>query len=231
MPTSHSIGNHLNFLSLGARAARSYAAELPREAGEVAVRLEALLGELQSLNARQEKAKQQLALLTREVKALKKKSCQERSRLIRLAEATFGPRDPRIKEFRPATEGKVRTARAPKAAPVAETASVAPPRPMPERPAAPSERGPRARIESEPRPESEATPSASAPSLPRPSTPSSAPITDGLTRGATSPRRRSFWWRPWSRHVDPRPDVPRWRAPADGTQAHGTMPRGPQQHP
>jgi hypothetical protein len=38
-----------------------------------------------------------------------KQGREERARLVRLAEATFGPRDPRLKEFRPATEGKVRT--------------------------------------------------------------------------------------------------------------------------
>lgn len=111
MPTSYSIGNHLNLVSLGARAARSYAAELPKEAMQAVTRLEGMYDELCDLNARQEKAKQQLALLTRELKAKKQESMRERARLIRLAEATFGPRDPRIKEFRPATEGKVRTAR------------------------------------------------------------------------------------------------------------------------
>lgn len=138
MPTSYSTGNHLNFLSLGARAARSYAAELPREAVTVAARLEVFQEEIATLNARQEKAKQQLALLTRELKAKKTESMRERARLIRLAEATFGPRDPRIKEFRPATEGKVRTARGPNAARTAEKrrdagldepAKVAPPSP------------------------------------------------------------------------------------------------------
>lgn len=231
MPTSHSIGNHLNFLSLGARAARSYAAELPREAGEVAVGLDVLFDELQSLNARQEKAKQQLALLTREVKALKKKSCQQRSRLIRLAEATFGPRDPRIKEFRPATEGKVRTARAPKAAPTAEMATVAPPRPMPESAAALSEQGQRTRIEPEPRSEPQAALPAREPSPPRPGTPSSVTIPDGPTRGTAAPRRRAYWWRPWSHPVEPRPGAQHGRAPTDGAQAPAAASRSSQQHP
>ena len=49
------------------------------------------------------------------LQAKKRESIRARARLIRLAEATFGPRDPRIKEFRPATEGKVRTTRGPEA--------------------------------------------------------------------------------------------------------------------
>ena len=113
MPTSHSIGNHLNFLSLGVRAARSYAPVLPKEAMGVADEMDVMFGEITSLNAQQEKAKQTLARLTRELTAKKRESMRARARLIRLAEATFGPRDPRIKEFRPATEGKVRTARGP----------------------------------------------------------------------------------------------------------------------
>ncbi|HEX2568483.1 MAG TPA: hypothetical protein VH877_02915 [Polyangia bacterium] len=112
MPTSYSIGNHLNFLSLGVRAARSYAPILPKEAVGVADEMAVMFDEITSLNAQQEKAKQTLARLTRELNAKKRESMRARARLIRLAEATFGPRDPRIKEFRPATEGKVRTARA-----------------------------------------------------------------------------------------------------------------------
>jgi hypothetical protein len=131
MPTSYSIGNHLNLISLGARAARSYAAELPKEAMEAATRLEGLFDDLNALNARQEKAKQQLAMLTRELKAKKQESLRERARLIRLAEATFGPRDPRIKEFRPATEGKVRTARGEGIRRKAERASSEPSKPPP----------------------------------------------------------------------------------------------------
>ena len=50
-----------------------------------------------------------MALLTRDLKQAMKEAIKERSRVIRLAEATFGPRDPRIKEFRPVAEGKVRT--------------------------------------------------------------------------------------------------------------------------
>jgi hypothetical protein len=231
MPTSHSIGNHLNFLSLGARAARSYAAMLPREAGEVAERLEVLFDDLRSLNAQQEKAKQQLAMLTREVKALKKKSCQERSRLIRLAEATFGPRDPRIKEFRPATEGKVRTARVPKAVSGAETASVAPPPPTPRRTPGPQEQEPRPRSEPEPRLESQATRPTNDPSPPRPGAPSRARVGDGIAADTAVPRTRAFWWRPWSRRVDRRAGALRWRAGVDRTQAHGAAPPHPKQQP
>ncbi|HEX2570017.1 MAG TPA: hypothetical protein VH877_10710 [Polyangia bacterium] len=116
MPTSYSIGNHLLFLSRGVRAARSYAAVLPREAMSAADEMETMFDEIETLNAAQEKAKQRVALLTRELKAKKRESMRVRARLIRLAEATFGPRDPRIKEFRPATVGKVRTARGPRAA-------------------------------------------------------------------------------------------------------------------
>ncbi|HEX2570201.1 MAG TPA: hypothetical protein VH877_11630 [Polyangia bacterium] len=111
MPRSYSLGNQLNFISLSVSAAKSYETALPSEAAQSATRLAGYFDRIKDLSARQEKAKQQQVLATRELAEVMGASRKERARLIRLAEATFGPRDPRIKEFRPATEGKVRKPR------------------------------------------------------------------------------------------------------------------------
>jgi hypothetical protein len=123
MPRSYSLGNQLNVMSLSISAAKSYAAELPSEAAQSAARLEGHFDAIKTASARQEKAKQQQALATRELVGLMRESRKERARLVRLAEATFGPRDPRIKEFRPATEGKVRRPRGEAAARKAKKAA------------------------------------------------------------------------------------------------------------
>jgi hypothetical protein len=111
MPRSYSLGNQLNFISLSVSAAKSYATDLPSQAAQSATRLEGYFDRIKELNARQEKARQQQALATRELAEVMGESRKEHARLIRLAEATFGPRDPRVKEFRPANKGRLRKPR------------------------------------------------------------------------------------------------------------------------
>ena len=109
MSTSNSHGNQLGRISLAIKGARSYLSLLPKEAEGCTDRLELKFTLIQDLNAQQEKAKQQVVMTTNRLKTAMKEGREERARLVRLAEATFGPRDPRLKEFRPSTEGKVRT--------------------------------------------------------------------------------------------------------------------------
>ena len=107
MGTSNSLGNHMNRFGLSIAAAKSYAKELPREAAKAATNLEKLHKEIADLDAQQEKAKQQLVGLTKQLAAKVQAATEERGRIVRLAEATFGPRDPRLREFRPATQGQM----------------------------------------------------------------------------------------------------------------------------
>lgn len=107
----------LDDIHLAVQAAASYAKELPAEAGKVAKALSAQHAALLQLNAAQEKAKQDLSQLTAKLQSGLKEAEQERARIIRFAEAVFGPRDPRVKSFRPNTEGVVKAAPAKKARP------------------------------------------------------------------------------------------------------------------
>ena len=105
MPRLRTTSSILGDINLAVQAGKSYAKELPAEAAKVVKELTAAHVALLAQNAAQEKAKQDLAQLTEALKSGLKAAEQQRARIIRYAEATFGPRDPRIQAFRPKTEG------------------------------------------------------------------------------------------------------------------------------
>lgn len=105
MPRVRSTAAILNDIHLAVQAAKTYAKELPAETAKIAKELSATHAELLAQNAAQEKAKQDLVKLTEKLKTGLKAAEQQRARIIRYAEATFGPRDARVQSFRPKTEG------------------------------------------------------------------------------------------------------------------------------
>ena len=111
MTISNSFGNQVHRLAQAVAGAKSYAKDLPREAGVAAASLDRMVRAIQDLNTQQEKAKQQLKATTAQLNGALKDALKERGRIVRLAEATFGPRDSRLNEFRP-VEGKIRAPRA-----------------------------------------------------------------------------------------------------------------------
>ena len=116
MKQSTSMGNILSRGKLAVAGATKYAGQLPPVATEAAKALLADIGDLETLNAKQEGAKAELKKLTAAVNAKASAVVANRAKIVRLAEATFGPKGAEIKEFRPTTEGKV----APKAKPAAQ---------------------------------------------------------------------------------------------------------------
>ena len=67
---------------------------------------------INKLNAKQEEAKRVLAETTKALTTEIKAAQVNRGKIVKLAEATFGARGVELKQFRPATEGKVRKAKA-----------------------------------------------------------------------------------------------------------------------
>ena len=103
---SNALGNKLNRITLALAGAKSYSKDLPKEAIKATATLDKLAKSVNDLNAKQEKTKQDLARITAQLAEAVKQAEAERARIIRFAEATFGPRDSRLKEFRPVTEGR-----------------------------------------------------------------------------------------------------------------------------
>ncbi len=105
---SVSIGNQLTRMSLAAAGAKKYAAQLPKETAKLGSSLGKDHAEILALNAKQEGIKAQLAKITQEINARLKSAGVTRAKVVRMAEATFGPKAAEISEFRPKTEGKVK---------------------------------------------------------------------------------------------------------------------------
>ncbi len=101
-----SLAERLSRNNLAAEGAKRYAAELPAQVKPIAVALAASNTKIQALNAKQENAKQALALLTQELNAEAKKADGLRAKVVKAAEFTFGVHAPQLKEFRPVTEGR-----------------------------------------------------------------------------------------------------------------------------
>lgn len=108
---SKSIASEVSLCSLAVQGAKAHAKQLPKEVATRASSLEKRLARVQQLNAKQEKAKQDLAQLTQALRDERKAAMAERGSILRMVEATFGARDARVKEFRPATEAKASAAR------------------------------------------------------------------------------------------------------------------------
>jgi chromosome segregation ATPase len=104
---SNAIGNKLSRMALATAGAKKYVAKLPQEAQPLAVELGKLQQTISDLNAQQEGLKAELAKTTKAITDQLKQGDVQRAKIVRLAEATFGPKSIELKEFRPATEGKV----------------------------------------------------------------------------------------------------------------------------
>lgn len=112
MSSSNAIGNKLSRIALAVGGAKKYAAQLPKEAVALSKGLEADQKTITDLNVKQEGLKSELAKTTLAITTALKGADVARAKVVRLAEATFGPNAPEIKEFRPATEGKVKVGKA-----------------------------------------------------------------------------------------------------------------------
>lgn len=104
---SKSIGNEMSLSALTVQSAK----ELPKEVATRASSLGNRVTRIQQLNSRREQAKQDLAQLTQSLRDERRQAMAERSSILRMVEATFGVRDARVKEFRPAAEAKASAAR------------------------------------------------------------------------------------------------------------------------
>jgi uncharacterized membrane protein YqiK len=104
---STSIANQQNLFKLAVAGAKKYATQLPKEVQAIAKGLADDESQVATLNAQQESAKAELAKLSLKLKAAAKEATVKRAKIVRMAEATFGPNAPELKEFRPATEGRV----------------------------------------------------------------------------------------------------------------------------
>jgi len=113
MPASKSTATEIARNRLAIAGAKSHAAELPKEAGAARGQLEKLHLEIQELDDSQEKAKKELAKTTKQLGTAILAATVQRGKIVRLAEATFGPKAVEMREFRPTTQGKV-IARKPK---------------------------------------------------------------------------------------------------------------------
>lgn len=107
MSKSMSVGNQLHRMELALAGAATYTKTMPRETQTIAKRLTKSVATARKLAADQEKAKQDLALATTRLADSLGEGNRDAAAIVRLAEVTFGPRHPRLREFRPATEGKV----------------------------------------------------------------------------------------------------------------------------
>lgn len=106
---SKSFGNRLNQFDLAVGGATIYKDKLPMETEEHASELSVLTARARTLNVQQEAAKQTLKNLTAELESVINQAVERRSKIIKFAEGTFGPRSSEMDQFRPKTEGKVRT--------------------------------------------------------------------------------------------------------------------------
>ena len=101
-----SLAERVGRNNLAVEGAKTHAAELPAQVKPIAVALAASNTKIQSLNAKQENAKQALALLTKDLNAEAKKADGLRAKVVKAAEFTFGVNAPQLKEFRPVSEGR-----------------------------------------------------------------------------------------------------------------------------
>ncbi len=101
-----SLAERVSRNNLAIAGAKTHAAELPAEVKPIAAALAVSNTNIESLNAKQENAKQAVALLTQQLNAEAKKADGLRAKVVKAAEFTFGVKAPQLKEFRPVTEGR-----------------------------------------------------------------------------------------------------------------------------
>ena len=106
MSKSMSIGNQIHRQELAIAGSTLYTKEMPKEAGVAGGSLKRAVVRIRDLAASQERAKQQLATTTQQLNNALAEGNRLTAQIVRLAEATWGPRHPRLREFRPATEGQ-----------------------------------------------------------------------------------------------------------------------------
>ena len=104
---SDSTASQLQRNNLAVSGAKAHAKELPPSAVGIAASLEKREATINKLNADQEVARTALKTATVALTAELKAATAERQKLIRFAEATFGPRAPQIGEFRSKVDGAI----------------------------------------------------------------------------------------------------------------------------
>jgi len=107
MATSKSAAAQVERNALAVSGTKAHIKELPQSAPAVAASLEKRTPVIQKLNADQEAARATLKAATAALTAELKAAAVERQKLIRFAEATFGPRAPEIGQFRSKTDSKL----------------------------------------------------------------------------------------------------------------------------
>ena len=115
MAKSQSMGNKLAAYDLAVGGATQYVADLPKQATDLAKSLAIVRTDIGALNVQQEQLKAELKKVTAEVKLKVKTGDTLRGKVVKYAEATFGPRAPQMQSFRSKTEGKVVKGAAPAA--------------------------------------------------------------------------------------------------------------------
>ena len=106
MSASNSTASQIQRNNLAVAGTRAHFKDLPPAAGLIADTLAKRQPVMEDLNARQEAARSALKVATAALRKESKAAAIERQKLIRYAEATFGPRAPEIVQFRSKVDAK-----------------------------------------------------------------------------------------------------------------------------
>ena len=118
---SQSIASRLGRMQYAIEGAHRYAKDLPKGTVVAADALAKQHVAIRTADAAQEQAKRDFTMRTRQLGELARSAESLRMQLVRLAESEFGPRDPRMREFRPATQGRHRKLKPVPAKPAPDT--------------------------------------------------------------------------------------------------------------
>ena len=107
MKRSNSIAAQIQRNNLAVSGVKAHTKELAPSAGPIADSLAKRQPVIEKLNADQEAARTALKTATEALTKECKAAATERQKIIRLAEAAFGPRSPEITQFRSKVDGQV----------------------------------------------------------------------------------------------------------------------------
>ncbi len=103
---SSSYANKLNRCKQAVSGAATHKEALPAIAAKHAEGVTADVAEAEKLNAHQETLKSELKAVTKKLNAKLAAANTKRTKIVKLAEATFGVNGPEMQAFRSKTEGK-----------------------------------------------------------------------------------------------------------------------------
>ena len=106
MKASSSTAAQVQRNNLAVAGTKAHMNDLPQSAAAIAEALEKRQVVIEKLNADQEAARAALKAATEALNKELKAGAVERQKLIRFAEATFGPRGPQIVQFRSKVDAK-----------------------------------------------------------------------------------------------------------------------------